>query len=128
MFADPWNPSITEVRAWAYDAAAEEPCQDWDLALCWAGHERDYLDFASDRRCPKRAFFLSVIYLMVGDAVRSEFRSTSEAMVSGFVQLGANHSDPAIRLWHSRASHLLDHPKEFEYDAWCAGKLARDDA
>ena len=69
MVHDPWNPMPDEVREWAYDAEALAPCEDWDLALSWAQHERAYLELASDEACPKRRYFLAVLYLMVGDAV-----------------------------------------------------------
>jgi hypothetical protein len=128
MFSDPWNPSSTEVCAWAYDAAAEEPCQDWDLALSWAGHERDYLSFVADQNCPKRFYFLSILYLMIGDAVRSGFRVASESSVRGFLKLAENHSNQAVRRWHQRSLRLLKHPNEFDYEAWCGGGIARNDA
>ena len=124
MFADPWNPSSTEVRAWAYSTDAVAPCQDWDLALSWAGHERDYLQFAADPNCPTQSFFLRVIYLMVGDAVRTGYRSISEAQVVGFVELAAGTRSKPLRLWRERALRLLKHPSEFEYAAWCGGGLA----
>ena len=125
MFADPWNPSSTEVRAWAYSVDAMDPCQDWDLALSWAGHERDYLHFVADPDCPTGEFFLKVIYLMVGDAVRCEYRNVSEPTVRGFVALAMDSKCEVLRLWHARSNHLLNHPSEFEYDAWCGGGLAR---
>jgi hypothetical protein len=128
MFSDPWNPSSSEVRAWAYDPEALEPCQDWDLALSWAGHEHDYFEFAADQSCPNQAFFLHVLYLMVGDSVRSGFQSTPEHIVRGFIGLGENHINRGVSLWHERSLRLLRNPAEFEYGAWCGGGLARNDA
>jgi hypothetical protein len=49
---DPWSPSPDEIRAWAYTPNAEEPCQDWDLALLWSCHEKALLECASDDACP----------------------------------------------------------------------------
>ena len=68
-FVDPWNPSPGEIRAWAYDAESLEPCQDFKLALSWSWHEKALLECASDDRCPKRRYFLDVLYLIVGNAV-----------------------------------------------------------
>lgn len=79
LFANPWNPSSREIRAWAYAHNAQAPCQDWDLALAWAGHESDYLEFSADANCPNRLYFLHVIYLMVGSAVRNGYRTTPKA-------------------------------------------------
>jgi hypothetical protein len=127
MFADPWNPSSTEIRAWAYSDAPEEPCQDWDLALSWVGHERDYLELAADPACPTREFFLHILYLMIGDAVRSEFKLRPEQIVRGFIELAADSTSPEVRLWRERSLRLLKHPEEFSYDDWCGGGLVRSD-
>ncbi len=121
MFADPWNPSSAEIRQWAYTHTAEEPCQDWDLALSWAAHERDYLEYAADPCCPNRSFFLHVIYLMVGDAVRSKYRTTPEAVVRGFIELTKDTKSKPLQRWRERSNHLLKHPSEFDYAAWCGG-------
>jgi hypothetical protein len=126
MFSDPWNPSSAEVRAWAYTPGAIEPCQDWDLSLSWAGHERDYLKFAGDSACPNSDYFLRVLYLMVGDAVRNGYRTVPEPIVLGFVDLADGSPDQRIRLWRTRALRLLKHPEEFQYEAWCGGRLARE--
>ena len=128
MFADPWNPSSTEVRAWAYAPDATAPCEDWDLALAWAGHERDYLVFAADPNCPSRKYFLHVVYFMVGDAVRSGYRSVPESVVRGFVERAANARSKHLRTWHERSLRLLKHPSEFEYVAWCGGGYANAEA
>jgi hypothetical protein len=124
MFADPWNPSSTEIRAWAYTVDAAEPCQDWDLSLAWSGHERDYLALAGDDACPNSDFFLHVLYLMVGDAARSGYRVSSEAHVRGLVELAAGYESHRIQLWQKRSLRLLSHPEEFQYCAWCGGELA----
>ncbi|MCL2309994.1 MAG: hypothetical protein FWC42_09075 [Proteobacteria bacterium] len=126
MFANSWNPSSTEVRAWAYTAGAEAPCQDWDLACLWARHERDYIEFASDKNCPHRLFFLHVLYLIVGDAVRNGFRNIPEAVIRGFVELAATSTEPSVRLWRERSLRLLKRPSEFDYEAWCAGGFANE--
>lgn len=127
MFSDPWNPSSTEIQSWAYDATAHEPCQDWDLALSWAGHERDYLSFSADPHCPKQAFFLHVLYLMVGDAVRSRFGVAPESSVRGLLERSKAYPCKAIRLWHDRSLRLLKYPHEFDYETWCAGGFVRSD-
>jgi hypothetical protein len=124
MFADPWNPSSTEVRAWAYTPGAEDPCQDWDLSLSWIGHEREYLEFAADPACPHADFFLRVLYLMVGDAVRTQFRAASEEATRGLIDLATKCESWRLRLWRERSLRLLKNPNEFEYDEWCGGGLA----
>jgi hypothetical protein len=125
VFADPWNPSSTEVRAWAYTPAAVAPCEDWDLSLAWARHERDYLEFAADPECPNRDYFLHLLYFIVGNAVRNGYRTVPEPVVRGFIDLAANSQSKQVQLWYRQALVLLKHPSEFEYAAWCGGGLAQ---
>ena len=40
---DPWNPSVEEVRAWAFQSNAIEPEQDWPLVLASCHYEDLYL-------------------------------------------------------------------------------------
>ena len=126
MFSDPWNPSSTEVRAWAYTAGATAPCEDWDLSLAWARHERDYLEFAADPNCPNSDYFLYILYFVVGYAVRNNYRTVPEPVIRGFIDLAANTKSQRLQSWRVRALRLLKHPEEFQYAAWCGGGLARD--
>lgn len=122
---DAWNPSPDQIRAWANTPDAAEPCQDWDLALLWSGHEKALLDCAADESCPNRLRMLGVLYMFVGDAVRSGFRSRARPIVEGFIGRGDQYSHPSIKLWQSRSRALLRDPSTFEYEAWCSGGLAR---
>lgn len=123
-FANPWNPQPEEIRAWAYDPDALEPTQDFDLALSWSGHEKPYLDLASDPACPSRRYFLRVLYLMVGDAVRSGFGNVPEPVVRGFVERGSEYDHADIQKWQERSRALLASPERFDYELWCAGGYA----
>ena len=124
-FADPWNPQREEIRAWAFDPEAEEPTQDFDLALRWARHERAYLDLASDPTCPARRYFLSILYLIVGDAVRNGFADEPEPVIRGFVDRGSHYDHPDVLAWQERSRGLMADPSSFDYEAWCAGGFAR---
>lgn len=127
-FADPWNPQPEEIRAWAYDEEAEDPVQDFDLVLSWARHEAAYLELASDEACPKRLFFLQILYLIVGDAARSGFGSLPRAIVAGFVTRGDAYDHPDIRRWQERARALLvAREPRVDYQEWCAGGFVRAD-
>jgi len=120
-----WDPSADDIRAWADTVDAEDPCQDWDLALLWSGHEKALLECASDDACPNRIRMLGILYLVVGDAVRSNFGSRARAVVDGFIKRGDDYSHPSIKLWQRRSRALLRDPSSFEYDGWCTGGLAR---
>lgn len=122
---NPWSPSPDEIRAWAYTPDATDPCQDWDLALLWSGHEKALLDCASDDACPNRLRMLSILYLIVGDAVRSAFRSRPRPIIEGLIDRGDHYPHPSIKLWQTRSRALLRNPSTFDYEAWCSGRLAR---
>jgi len=122
---DPWNPTPDEVRAWAYNSSAVEPCQDWDLALAWSRHEQALLECAADENCPNRRFLLAILYLITGDAVRSGFRSVKRPIIEGFIARGDDYVHPDIRLWQQRSRELLEHPETFDYQRWCAGGFTR---
>ena len=125
MIADPWNPSATEVREWAYTVAAKEPCQDWQLALSWARHEKTYLELVADDDCPNRGYFLDVLYIIVGDAVRSGFRSVEEPILRGFLERASEYDHKDIAAWRTRTIELLKYPDTFSYGLWCGGGYAR---
>jgi hypothetical protein len=124
---DPFNPSPDEIREWAYDADAVEPCQDFDLILEWTQHEKAILECASDDRCPKQNFFLRVLYHIVGDAVRSNHHSKLRPILEGFINRGDEYPHPKIQRWQKRSRELMKQPDRFEYEAWCAGGFVRND-
>ena len=118
---DPWNPTSAEVREWAYTADATAPCEDWMLALDWAEYVPLYVEFASDPRCPNRGYFLNVLYFMVGNAVRTDFRNHPEPVVHGWLKLAPGTRIPDLALWAQRARALLRTPESFKYEEWCNG-------
>jgi len=120
---DPWNPTPDEIREWAYTPGALEPCQDWELALAWTRHERALLELASDESCPARRYILSVLYRIVGDAVRSDFRSPARPIIEGFIRRGDEYRHPDIARWQARSEELLHRPELFDYEQWCGGGL-----
>jgi hypothetical protein len=121
---DPWNPTEAEVRDWAYqpDATCEE---DWHMALPGTGFEELYLDLGVDPACPNRGFFLEVLYLLVGDAVRSGYRVFPRERVEELLERGLATGHPDLQLWAERSRALRARPDTFDYDAWGGGGLAR---
>ena len=121
------TPTADELCAWAFDAKAEEPIQDWDLVLTWLAYEDMFLELASTKTCPKADYFLAVLYLIVGDAVRTEYRNRTKESVEDLLTK-AESRFPAfvVRTWVLRSRDLLAHPERFSYEDWCAGRLARD--
>ncbi len=115
------NPTAEELRAWAFDASEAEPAQDWDLILSWLPYDDVYLELASSRDCPKADYFLSLLYFIVGDAVRTEFGSRKKEAIQDLLSK-AQTRFPAhvIHLWVQRSRDLLAHPERFCYEDWCA--------
>ncbi len=126
MFANTSHPTAGELRVWAYESGVFAPVEDWDLIISWLPYERLFLAFAADDRCPNAGFFLSLLYLIVGDAVRSGFTYKSKDDVMGLLNL-ADREFPkgVIFLWVQRSRNLLEHPETLRYEDWCAGGLAR---
>jgi hypothetical protein len=121
---DPWNPTEAEVRAWAYQphAMCEE---DWHLALPGNGYDELYLDLVADHACPNRGFFLEVLYLLVGDAVRTGYRREGREHVEELLERALATGHPDLALWAERSRALMARPEMFDYDPWCGGGLAR---
>ncbi len=126
-FADPWNPTWSEINDWAFDATAQDPCQDWGLALLWQGFEDLYLELAANDNCPKNRFFLSILHLMVGDQVRRTPDAQVAFDLKDFIAKADRFDSKALTTWQTRSSDLLRHPEKFDYDQWCAGGLASED-
>jgi hypothetical protein len=89
---NPSNPSSEDIRRWAFDAGAEEPVQDWDLLLSTVAQENFFLELASNDDCPKSEFFLALLYLITGDAVRTDYKS---------------HRRDAIESWRRRLRRII---------------------
>lgn len=125
-FEDPWNPTLSEIRRWAYEYDVEEPCQAWDLSLMWRGYEELYIELAADENCPNNRFFLSILYRMVGDQVRRGTDNQTEFNLRDFVAKADSFDNKALKSWQTRSMDLLRHPEKFDYDQWCAGGFASE--
>lgn len=120
---DPWNPTPAQIRSWAFDPDKDWPTPDWDLALSWLQDENLFLTLATDIGCPNRLFFLSLLYFIVGNAVRTNFRDRERYAIEGFINRGDKYPNPDIELWQQRSRALLAGKLTFNYDDWCGGRL-----
>lgn len=123
---NPWDPSTTEIKEWAFNKKAVEPVQDWDLALSWKREEDLYLDLASNEKCPKRQYFLKILYLIIGDAVRTDYKYLEKPIIEGFIKKGEKYKHSDIQLWVERSKYLIKNPSSFHYGMWCDGELAKN--
>lgn len=126
LFLDPVNPTEQELRRWAALAGARYPMQDWDIIISAdPGKDGLVLELAADPSCCHRRSFLGILYLIVGDAVRSKWNTRTQAAVVSIIEAAGRHSDSAIKLWAARSAELLQNPNQFDYKLWCDGGYAR---
>lgn len=121
----PYNPIAEDITDWAYEASAMEPVQDWDLILSHCPYESLYMKLAATTDCPKHDYFLALLYLIVGDAVRTNYRTRSRDDIERLLSVAEPFQSYWLHLWVGRSRDLLERPDSFRYDDWCAGGLAR---
>jgi hypothetical protein len=101
-------------------------------ALSWASVRECHQGRMSLRswcaRSPKRPFFFRRLYLVVGDAVRTDFHTASRSGLEDALTRAGNTArvDAALAKWVRDSRELIAHPERFDYSAWCDGGLARE--
>lgn len=127
---NPYDPTAEEIERWAYDAAASEPVQDWDIiALRDAPYRPLAFKLVRDVACPKRVYFLHVLYLTAGDllrAIRLPEPARSLELDSLVRDLRRDGFRPLCIL-AERIEAVRSGKLEFSYPLWCAGGYARAD-
>ena len=122
FFADAVNPTDEEIERWAYIPDASYPpemSQDWDLCIT-EPRRVDLLErLASDPRCPNRKFFLSCLYLLIGDAVRSNGATWSLHDASVWLSRDRFAAPHDIAVFLQRAKQVIVNPSTFDYNNWC---------
>jgi hypothetical protein len=119
---NPFDPTDDELRQWAL-GDGRWPVQDFDLMVAEHNRLPVLLELTSS---PQREFFLRCLYLIVGDAVRSNFNTTMRSdLEDALDRAELALRDPAIDRWVSDSRALIAHPETFTYDDWCDGGLAR---
>ena len=117
--------SADDIRHWGY-CDDPEPQQDFDLLITGWDHERLFVSLAADPACPKKRFFLSCLYLFIGDAVRTNYQVHSKKDVDRLLDYAEDIGDEVIQEWLARSRRLTADPESFEYDLWCWGGYASD--
>lgn len=113
-----------DIRSWARDP--DGLCeQDWAIVCAGIGHEPLFIQLASDESCPKRGFFLHCLYLLVGDAARTQGHTTSFEHLEEFFICAEATGKPWLLTWVSQSRDLIANRRPFIYDLWCRGGLAR---
>ena len=121
---EPINPTREEIREWAFLHEPMEPEQDSGLHLAHLREFDLYVELAANDDCPSWGYFLRLLYFVVGDAIRTEYRTTSENDIHKILSLTEKHPKHRFHLFRQRAVALIANPQTFSYDEWCAGMLA----
>ena len=121
---NPWNPINEELREWAFDADALWPTQDFDLSVADLYLSEIILELASDNKCPKQRFFLKCAYIIVGDAVRTDYHTESKKDVMSFLDRAEKTGNSYLLKFIEHSKDLMQNPSKFNYDQWCDGGLA----
>lgn len=125
---NPINPMRTEIREWAFIEGAQEPEQDWDLHLANLREFDLYVELAANDLCPARDYFLRLLYLIVGDAVRTSFQTESVETIQDLLAMTERFPRHRLHVFRNRAQDLLEAPETFDYNDWCAGMLVSRDS
>jgi hypothetical protein len=121
---DPYNPINEELREWAFDVDALWPEQDFDLAVAKLNLSEIILELSSDNNCPKQRFFVKCAYLIVGDAVRTDYYTASRQDVVAFLEKAKKTGNHYLFRFVEQSNELIQNPSKFDYDQWCDGGLA----
>jgi hypothetical protein len=127
FFSDAVNPTDAEIVRWAGIEGAHYPpemSQDWDLCVTEPGRRDLLLRLASDASCPNRKFFLSCLYLLIGDAVRSNGHTWHLDEASAWLRVDRPSLPEDIALFLDRALQLVGGTEPFDYEKWCDGGYA----
>jgi len=114
------NPTIEEVRTWAY-SGGEWPNDEWDLFLSWTKEVDLFIELATDHKCPQRIFFLHMLYYIIGTTYCEPNKTDKTDTVSFYKDkgIGINHGD--IRKWTKNVSDLISGKQKYNYDNWRGG-------
>jgi hypothetical protein len=124
FFADEHAPTAEELRRWAY-AEGDSPYQDFDIVIAHDEELADtFVDLAADETCPARDFMLNVLYILAGDAVRTEYTAYPRARLEYLVACAQCIGDASLATWAARSRALMAAPHTFDYDLWCGGGFA----
>jgi hypothetical protein len=117
------NPTVKEIRVWAY-SGEDWPSDEWGLFLSWTREVELFIELATDHKCPKKSFFLHMLYYLVGVTYSEPTKTDKLDRIKSYSEkaVGINHGD--IRAWRSNVSELLNGRVKYSYDNWRGGVLA----
>ena len=121
QFKDSANPTEPELRAWAAQAGADWPDQDWEVALA-RGIERKRLrlmaELADDESLPNARFFLLVLYTWVECHALDEAYGSWHAQFDRWLYETRGVRRPALKRWRHRARLVFQGVERFDAHSW----------
>jgi hypothetical protein len=123
-FKDVANPTPTELTAWAF-SDPKTWMQDWHIIVTRPGLADTLVVLAANPRCPEQEFFLTCLYLLVGDAVWSRYHTSTAEEIDSLLLRTRGNPNVWIETWVERSTRLIENPSTFDSDDWCHSGLAR---
>ncbi|MDX6548184.1 MAG: hypothetical protein QOG33_1734 [Gaiellales bacterium] len=123
-FKDLGNPTPVELTSWAF-SDQKTWIQDWHIIVTRPNLADTLLVLGANPRCPEQEFFLTCLYLLVGDAVWSRYKTSTAEEINSLLLRARGIPNEWIETWIERSAQLIENPSTFEYEDWCHGGLAR---
>jgi hypothetical protein len=120
-FRNPYHPTDKELRAWAAEADAPPPLQDWDLIVSWQmdpDRLRLCVELAAEQGCPRADFFLDVLYAWVEAVARDDSLEIRGAQYDRWLDVARGVADPTVKRWRHRARLIFQQIEPFDWQAW----------
>ena len=117
------NPSIEEIKNWAY-SNEKWPHDEWDLFLSWTRELDLFIELATDQKCPKKVFFLHMLYYIVGTTFSEPTKTDKLNRIESYANKGRNSKHDDIKKWVSEVDLLLKGRKKYTYENWRGGLFA----
>ena len=117
------NPTVEEVKAWAY-SDENWPHEEWDLFLCWTREVGLFIELATDHKCPKKNFFLHMLYYIIGTTYSEPNKTGKLERIKSYAEKGAFVKHGDIKAWRSHIVELLSGSSKYSYDNWRGGLYA----
>ncbi|WP_010113325.1 hypothetical protein [Acinetobacter sp. P8-3-8] len=112
------NPSITEIRTWAF-SDENLPAPEWDLYLIWKDEILLFLELAIDHKCNKQNFFKYLLYFMVA----YQFKHLNDLfekrlLLQRYLDESKHIKHGDVRIWRNELMTLQRNIHSFSYDVW----------
>lgn len=120
-FADYFNPTEPELRAWASLDGARQPSPEWELVLSWGmdrGRLRVCIQLAADPALANARFFLLLLYTWVSYVAGRENWEALRPEFDRWLDEAKGVRDVAVKRWRRRARLIFQGIEPFDRKGW----------